>query len=296
MLLRLLGNVLLHDANAIRYVPLKQNGQKEQKKKKKQNKSTAATAPQDSMPVPRNATEEALLVLLVLQQLVESSFMAFNLETLSKNDVASLYDDLCVLLSSTQQYQPLLSIYERGLTQFYENPRFWHQYALALINAKEYTRALGVLQECMSLQPGDITPILSAVKVYLNNLPHSTDNLNECMQLAQLAMEKTQENPFFTHRCHHALGLAFGALSRRVGSRTEQQSYQNSALEHLKRSQEMDSYDHLVCFHLALQYAEIQDVRLLFDASICNERAIDFKSNSCASSDPQGLLACEEIH
>lgn len=63
---------------------------------------------------------------------------------------------------------------------------------------------------------------------------------------------------------HHVLGLAYGNLANEAQSRTERHGYEIKALQSLQRALEIDSHNPLIYYHLALQYAEMREIKKAF--------------------------------
>jgi len=230
-----------------------------------QKNAPAASSENDVYIVAQNWVEEALLSLLSLERLT-SPTSRFNYKITSvsvgvkgndmnNNTMSQLYDNITMLLSEHKKYYSLMSILERGLSRYNEDVHFWNQFALVLIKAKKYYRAIKVLEEIISIDPSDANSHLLIAKICIQHLPGKT----------KLALEHAKQavdiQGFFSGKSYHVLGLVYSKLAKESNSRTERRHYEEKAVESLKRAYEFDSEDYLLCYHLALHYAESRDTQ-----------------------------------
>lgn len=232
----------------------------------------ATMSDNDVFIVAQNWVEEALLTLLSLERLTNPVSSRFGYKISSSNNntsvtksvtneilgnltLSQLYDNVTMLLSEHKKYYSLMNILERGLSRYNEDVHFWNQFALVLIKSKKYYRALKVLEEIILIDPLDANSHLLIAKVCLQHVPGKT----------QLALEHAKQavgiQGFFSGKSYHVLGLVYEKLAKESHSRTERSLYIEKALESLKIAHEFDPDDHLVCYHLALHYAESRDAQ-----------------------------------
>jgi tetratricopeptide (TPR) repeat protein len=126
------------------------------------------------------------------------------------------------------------------------------------MKSKKYYRALKVFEEVISLDPTDASSYLLAAKICLNYLNEKT---NDALDYAKKAVEL---GGFHETRSYHILGLTYSKLAQEANSRTERKTYNEKALEALKSAFERDPNDYLICYHIALQYAEDREIRKAF--------------------------------
>lgn len=65
-------------------------------------------------------------------------------------------------------------------------------------------------------------------------------------------------------RAYHYLGLAYGNVSSELSSLPERQANQVKAIEALSKARELDKSDPQIAYHLALQYADVREIRKAF--------------------------------
>jgi tetratricopeptide (TPR) repeat protein len=114
------------------------------------------------------------------------------------------------------------------------------------------------LNNCISIDPKDASLYILTAKVCLNHLP---DKKKECIGYAKKAVEL---GGFLSSRSHRILGLACANYAKEATSRTEKQQYQVDALDALQKAYELDKSDYMNAYHLAQQYAELQEIRKAF--------------------------------
>jgi tetratricopeptide (TPR) repeat protein len=207
--------------------------------------------------------EEALLVLLSLEQLTGPSAkydykLSLHKDTDKDIDTSALYDNITILLGEQRKYASLMNILERGLSRYSENIHFWYQFALVLMKSKKYARALKVLNEIISMDPNDADSHLFAARLCLQYIPGKT---REALEHAEKAIEI---GGLHAMRSYQMQALAYSQLSKEVNSKTERALYEKKCLAAFRKAYECDSNDYLLCYHMALQYAEQREIQKAF--------------------------------
>ena len=79
-----------------------------------------------------------------------------------------------------------------------------------------------------------------------------------------LASEATKGRPWLGARCHVYIAVGFSLLIRNIESRIERRKMSLEAEKHLKAAEDLDPYDYLVKYYLALHYAVARQIDLAF--------------------------------
>lgn len=212
--------------------------------------------------VPKTVDEEALLLLLLSEVQVNRD-VVFNRtsEHASSREHAYLhatavYDLLAIALSRRAQYQLLSEALDRTMKFSFQEFHMWHQFALSLMSAGKYSRALIVFQECAQLEPHNTDVLMNAAKICLQHLHKIDKGIIFARQLVDLK----PSNCFLMARGYLLLGIAYGMKSTEASVHQERKTYQKESLKYLKLATSKDPDDYLIHFHTALQLANSRQI------------------------------------
>eukprot|EP01080_Neovahlkampfia_damariscottae_P001059 gene1059-10578_t len=204
--------------------------------------------------------DEALTILLKLIQLDEPT------ET-SKD--STIFDDLSILLSSRRYYHRLNEIFEVGLIYKFEDVNIWSQLGYSLLSNFENEKALKVFKECVAMYNSDPSYLFMCSKILLNlNKPKECleylKKIDEHYLFLNEKEEKVSKFSFWFGNYFHISGLAYGLLSKNDTSIESRKKTQKIAIEYLLKSNEFDSNNPKLLYHIALQYAETREIKNAF--------------------------------
>ncbi|XP_071507398.1 tetratricopeptide repeat protein 7B-like [Diadema antillarum] len=210
----------------------------------------------DRLFVPKTVGEEALLLLLISEMQVNRDVVLSRSKEYSQSrqhtffNATAVYDLLTIALTRRAQYQMLSDTLDRTMRFSFEEFHLWMQFALSLISSEKYDRALQVLRRCSNMQPNNITVLLLAAKVCLQNL----NLLEEGLEFASLAVEHSSNQPQ-APRCHMMQGLAYGMMALEATIQEQRCELQRKSLACLKSATSLDPDDHMTQFQMAMQLA-----------------------------------------
>lgn len=96
---------------------------------------------------------------------------------------------------------------------------------------------------------------------YLKKIDENFLFLNEEEESESLNEKKESKFSFWIGNYYHISGLAYGLLSKNDTSIESRKKIQKIAIENLLKSNEFDSNNPLLLYHIALQYSEIREVK-----------------------------------
>lgn len=195
---------------------------------------------------PRTANEEALLALL------KSSQDTSNTST-------DLYEDICLAYSRLNLYSPIVDAYERLLSYQIGDVHQLMQLALSLMNSGRYRRALYVMQDCVTRDPANPVFLLLAAKLCTNHLRQTQTGL-EYADVAVHTLEDRPENQIWLARARLAVGICYQKLALEAQAFEHRKEYQKRALQSLLLAYQLDPNDSVICYNLALIYADVRDI------------------------------------
>ncbi|XP_038072216.1 tetratricopeptide repeat protein 7B-like isoform X2 [Patiria miniata] len=210
----------------------------------------------ESLFVPKNVEEEALLLLLISELQVNRDVVLSRSKEHTQSrehtflHATAVYDLLAITLSRRVQYSMLADLLDGTMKFSYQEFHMWYQFALALISAGRYTRALLVLRECATMQPKNELVLLQAAKICLEKL----NMINEGIEFAEKAVALGDRGPFAA-KSYRWLGVGYTLKANETSIHTERQELQKKALKALEKSHSLDSGDFLVLYHIALLLA-----------------------------------------
>ncbi|XP_070577120.1 tetratricopeptide repeat protein 7B-like isoform X2 [Ptychodera flava] len=211
--------------------------------------------------VPKEETEETLLLLLISESLATKEAILSRSEEHTQSRIHTLqnacavYDLLTIALVRRAQYEMLAETFDRSMRFSFEEFHLWMQFALSLISAGKYERALLVLTECNRLDPDNALVALHAAKLCFNNL----QKFDEGIEWARKVTELGDENPF-AHKGYQALGIGYSLRSNEATLQSERQEFQKAALSAFSKAHELDENNHEHLFYIGLQLALTRQV------------------------------------
>lgn len=259
----------------------------------------------DSLFFPQNETEETLILLLLEEAMVSKDAELSQAPDKSAarhktvKDSESVYDLLTVALVRRAQYGMLAECLDRGMKVAFEEFHLWFQFALSLISAGKYLRALLVLKQCHQLRPDHSLVCLYAAKLCFNNLHMFDEGITFAKKVVAMGDEKE-----LSSRGYLALGIGYSLQSCEACLRGERQQLQKQATDALQKAHSLDPDDSEVLFHLALCQALMR--QFLEALEVCDAALMEFPEDfsllllkvkleqSCVGGD-QALVTCKQL-
>ncbi|EDO40172.1 predicted protein, partial [Nematostella vectensis] len=215
----------------------------------------------DSLFIPRDEIEEALLLLLLEDSMVLRDAVlsvapakaAARSRTVSEAN--TVYDLLTIALTRRAQYGMLVECLDKGMKLAYEEFHLWFQFALSLISAGKYQRALLVLRQCACLKPDDPLVPLYAAKLCFNHL----HQLEEGVGFAKQVVAMGDDNEWAS-RAYQALGVGYAMQAVEASLSADRQRLHKLAIDALESAHAHDPEDADILFHLALAQAHTRQI------------------------------------
>ncbi|XP_072032563.1 tetratricopeptide repeat protein 7B-like isoform X3 [Amphiura filiformis] len=210
----------------------------------------------ESIFVPKNVEEEALLLLLISELQVNRDVVLSRHKEHSESrkhtflNATAVYDLLAITLVRRAQYNMLADTLDRTMKFSFEEFHMWFQFGLALASAGRHARALRVLRECSRMEPKNHIVLLEAAKICYDTLELIDDGIEFCQKAVA-----AEGNPAAVSRGYLMLGMGYGQKAHEVTIHKERQDYQKKALQALNKAYLIDSQDYTILYHTALQLA-----------------------------------------
>ncbi|XP_013381532.1 tetratricopeptide repeat protein 7B isoform X2 [Lingula anatina] len=209
---------------------------------------------------PQQRDEECLLLLIIAESLaskaavLERSPEVQETKEHSFHNACAVYDLLTIVLVKKMQYLQLSQSLERALKFSFDEFHVWYQFALSLICAEKYPRALLVLEECAKIDPKNpLVPLMSA-RLCLDYMHTVDEGIEHAKQAANMGVQS------YAARGHVALGIGYALKGNEVKLQTTRQELQRKALAAFNKAHLIDKNDHLALFHMALQEAILRQI------------------------------------
>ncbi|XP_078001165.1 tetratricopeptide repeat protein 7B-like isoform X2 [Glandiceps talaboti] len=231
--------------------------------------------------VPKEETEETLLLLLISESLATKEAILSRSEEHTESrihsihNVCAVHDLLTIALVRRAQYEMLAETFDRSMRFSFEEFHLWMQFALSLICAGKYDRALLVLTECNRLDPQNDLVALHAAKLCFNYL----QKYSEGIEWAKKVIELGEDGPF-THKGYQALGIGCSLKANEAMLLSDRQEFQKNALKAFNRAHELDVNNHEHLFFIGLQLAL---TRQISDAISYVKQALKLRGNHLES-------------
>ncbi|XP_033637024.1 tetratricopeptide repeat protein 7B-like isoform X1 [Asterias rubens] len=218
--------------------------------------SRPSHCPDDLLFIPKSVEEEALLLLLISELQVNRDVVLSRSKEHSQSrehtflHATAVYDLLAITLSRRVQYNMLADVLDGTMKFSCREFHMWHQFALALISAGRNSRGLLVLRECVKMEPQNVSVLLQAAKLCLEKLNMITEGIEFAEKAVALG-----DSGMFSARSYMWLGIGYALKANEATIHTLRQELQKKSLTALNKSHSLDSNDHLVLFHIAMQLA-----------------------------------------
>lgn len=216
-----------------------------------------------SLFIPEDQNEEVLILLFISEAMAVRNAVLdrspeFKEDRIrSYQNVTAVYDLLTISLTRRSQFNILCESFERAMKFGFEEVHVWNQFALSLVSAGKYSRALLILEELSRLQPASSLPCLLAARICYENLEQPKEGL----RMAEIALEREIAHPQnLLARCHVAVGVGLEMLSDHERTQPRRQELRKKAFECFSRASALDPNDHLPEFFLALHYAHARQI------------------------------------
>jgi tetratricopeptide (TPR) repeat protein len=214
--------------------------------------------------IPTNLTDEAILSLLATEGLLSSGG--------NQKQTKDVIFGLTLAYAQQANFLPIANLYEKTLPSLpqWRHGTPWLIYAISLIQANQAKDALFAYQQCIDHDPDDPMPYLFAVKVIVNSLPTSFElGIHLARSAIGILLRKVTEpkgqitppRQNLIAKAYHLLGLCYYHAALHENSTKQKSEAQLLALESLHRAHQISCHDATILLHLALQYAEIRDLK-----------------------------------
>eukprot|EP01116_Phalansterium_solitarium_P022400 TRINITY_DN7387_c0_g1_i1.p1 TRINITY_DN7387_c0_g1~~TRINITY_DN7387_c0_g1_i1.p1 ORF type:complete len:764 (-),score=204.08 TRINITY_DN7387_c0_g1_i1:130-2421(-) len=203
--------------------------------------------------VPSDAVEEGLLLLHLYDETHGIG-----------EDEATLFDVFTAGYCKRRGYGQLITVYERLLATRSAGMHFWKQFALTLIAAGKFKRALFIVKQCIALFPSEPVFDLLAAKLCVNHLNQVEQSIKfgreALRKLARLESE-APNNPskLLQPKAYLSLGISYSSMVDCVLAQDEKALLREKALESLHNAYLLDPHDAHTAYSLGLAYAEIRE-------------------------------------
>ncbi|XP_048457395.1 tetratricopeptide repeat protein 7A-like isoform X2 [Rhincodon typus] len=211
----------------------------------------------DSLFCPKDIVEEALLLLLISESMVNRDGVISRApdqredRNISFQNASALYDLLSITMGRRKQYEMLSECLERAMKFAFDEFHLWYQLALSLVACGKSTWAVSALRECANLQPSDPSIPLMAAKVCLGPI-HWLEEGERFCKIVTIMGEEAGE---FLSKGYLGLGLVYSLQATDAPLRSSRDQLHKKALKALKRAHSLDCEDHRIALYLSLQLA-----------------------------------------
>lgn len=205
---------------------------------------------------PRNSTEEAILLLLILMKKVTMQEIKWDPE---------IMDHLSYALSITEQFEVLADHVEQILPGIYNRAERWYILALCYSAAGLNEAALNLLGKVAGRSEAKHKPhfasFLLGAKLCSQDLIHAHQGINFARKAIDLANNHLEH---FKGQAHKFLGVCYGNAARASVADSERILFQRESLNSLN-SATVDKEDPDVMFSLGLENAVQRNLDVAFD-------------------------------
>ncbi|KAK0576205.1 hypothetical protein LWI29_013690 [Acer saccharum] len=205
---------------------------------------------------PKDNTEEAILLLLILMEKVAYKELEWDEE---------IMDHLTYALSITGHFELLAGHVEQALPGTYSRAERWYFLALCYSAAGQNEAALNLLKKVSghseSKHEPHIPSFLLGTKLCSQDPKHAQDGID----FARKVIESHHQNGHFTGHAHKFLGICYGNLARTSISDSERVLFQKESLSSLNHASLIGKEDPEVRFSLGLEHAVQRHLETAFD-------------------------------
>eukprot|EP00898_Chlorokybus_atmophyticus_P001902 jgi/Chlat1/2712/Chrsp180S02884 len=175
-----------------------------------------------------------------------------------RNDPVA-HQHLVQALARGGAFSALSEAYERGLPGDKGMADWYYGFALSLVSAGRYRRALTILRMVLQLEdlPNPASFLLLAARVS----SRSPETLPEAAKYAEAALVKAKgSEAYLKGKCLEVYGVIMGAQAATAVSDAARERNVQQALDALQKAAAMEPSDPQIQYHLALQYADARRI------------------------------------
>ena len=206
---------------------------------------------------PKNNTEEAILLLLILMRKVAFWEIKWDPE---------IMDHLTYALSITDQMELLADHVEQVLPGIYNRAERWYFLALCYSAAGQNETALNLLRKVSGCSEAKHKPhfpsFLLGAKLCSQDPNHAHQGINFARKVIDLADD---QNEHFMGQAHKFLGICYGNAARVSALDSDRNLFQKESLNSLKHAALNGKEDPEVMFSLGLENALQRNLEIAFD-------------------------------
>lgn len=206
---------------------------------------------------PKNNTEEAILLLLILMRKVAFWEIKWDPE---------IMDHLTYALSIIDQMELLADHVEQVLPGIYNRAERWYFLALCYSAAGQNETALNLLRKVSGCSEAKHKPhfpsFLLGAKLCSQDPNHAHQGINFARQVIDLADD---QNENFMGQAHKFLGICYGNAARVSALDSDRNLFQKESLNSLKHAALNGKEDPEVMFSLGLENALQRNLEIAFD-------------------------------
>ncbi|KAK3231226.1 hypothetical protein Dsin_003107 [Dipteronia sinensis] len=215
---------------------------------------------------PKDNTEEAILLLLILMEKVAYKELEWDEE---------IMDHLTYALSITGQFELLAEHVEQALPGIYNRGERWYFLALCYGAAGQNEAALNLLKKVFGHSEAKHKPHIPSFLLGAKLCSKDPKHAQEGIDFARKLIESNHLNGHFTGHAHKFLGICYGNLARASISDSERVLFQKESLSSLNHASLIGKEDSEVIFSLGLEHAVQRHLETAFDNLMmyCNAAA-----------------------
>ena len=207
--------------------------------------------------IPRNNTEEAILLLLILMRKVALREIKWD---------AEIMDHLTYALSITGQFELLAEHVEQVLPGIYNRAERWYFLALCYSAAGQHETALSLLRKVSGCSEAKHKPhvpsFLLGAKLCSQDPNHAHQGIYFSRKVVDL---DDHQNEHFMGQAHRFLGVCYGNAARVSVLDSERNLFQKESLNTLNHAALIGKEDPEVMFSLGLENASQRNLDVAFD-------------------------------
>lgn len=206
--------------------------------------------------IPKDNTEEAILLLLVVMQKVVSGEVRWD---------AEIMDHLSFALSIAGRFELLADHVEQLLPGVLNRSERWYVLALCYAAADQNEEALNLLKKVSGCSEGRNKPHMSALLLGAKSCSQDPKHARDGIAFARQVIEANHQNEHFTGQAHKFLGICYGNAARISISDTERVSFQKESLTYLNQAALNRKEDPEVIFSLSSENAVQRNLEAAFN-------------------------------
>ncbi|XP_059461622.1 protein NPGR1 [Corylus avellana] len=207
--------------------------------------------------IPKNSTEEAILLLLVLMRKVALREIKWD---------AEIMDHLAYALSITGQFELLAEHVEQVLPSIYNRTKRWYFLALCYSAAGQNETALNLLRKVSGCSEAKHKPHVPSFLLGAKLCSQDPNHAHQGIYFSRKVIDLDDHlNEHFMGQAHRFLGVCYGNAARVCVLDSERNLFQKESLNTLNHAALIGKEDPEVMFSLGLENALQRNLDVAFD-------------------------------